>query len=490
MRGTTLRNPYDVLIIGAGPAGLTAGYLLSKHVISSVIVESSSQVGGISRTPCYKNFYFDIGGHRFFSKSDAVEKLWDEMLPNQLLTRSRSSRIFYQKKFYHYPLKPWNALKQLGVIESMLCIASYVHSRIKPCAVRSFSDWVINHFGKRLYLHFFKTYTEKVWGMPCESISAHWAAQRIQNLSLFSAIKNALLPSIFKKRKKATIKSLTDSFRYPEKGPGMLWESCAKKYEHNNGTLIKNARVVQCEWISMDQLWKVGYQINSELHAIFCKELISSAPIQQLVCDYLHPQLDPLCIQAARQLRYRDFLIVVLIVKDKNSFTDNWIYIHDRDVDVGRIQNFKSWSPHMVPDPAFCSYGMEYFCHEGDCLWAQDDDALIQKASDELIKIGLVLREDIVDGCVVRQPKAYPVYDHHYQTHLQVIQQSLSKHFPHLHLVGRNGLHKYNNQDHSMMTAMMTVDNIASGEMKYNVWDINQDDEYHESGLREVPQGI
>jgi protoporphyrinogen oxidase len=495
------KNRCHTLIIGAGPAGLTAGYLLSKNNASSIIIEASNMVGGISRTPQYKDFYFDIGGHRFFSKSNAVENLWDEMLPNQLLTRPRESRIYYKKRFYHYPLKPLNALKQLGIIEAIRCVLSYGKSRLNPRAVHSFADWVINQFGSRLYLHFFKTYTEKVWGMPCEEISADWAAQRIQGMSLANAMINALIPSKIKNRKKATIKSLTGTFRYPPRGPGMLWESCAKQYEMMGGTLIKNTAVIRCAYTSSTQTWEVTTQkITGETDIIFCKHIISSAPIKNLVCDFLNPAVNADCYRAASQLRYRDFLIVVLILKDKNLLTDNWIYIHDRDVDVGRIQNFKSWSPEMVPDPTLCSHGLEYFCNENDVLWNMSDEQLIAKASSEIVKIGLASLEDILDGCVVRQEKAYPVYDHDYQKHLQIIQKTLKNDYPHLHLVGRNGLHKYNNQDHSMMTAMMTVQNILSDKPIYNVWDVNQDDDYHEVnttdafdlklGLRDTPKAI
>lgn len=485
---------YEVLIIGAGPAGLTAGYLLSQCAYSSIIIESHDQVGGISRTPHYKNFYFDIGGHRFFSKSDTIEKLWDEMLPNQLLTRPRQSRIYYQKKFYRYPLKPWNALMQLGFFESLLCFFSYGIAKIKPRRpAKTFADWVTHHFGKRLYLHFFKTYTEKVWGMSCEEISADWAAQRIQGLSLFQTLKNALIP-----RKNIVYKTLITTFRYPPRGPGMLWESCAEKYEKQGGKLIKNASVKYCEYQSHHQLWKILIEKrNGGEDVIFCRHVISSAPIRHLICDYLNPKPNLACFQAAQQLRYRDFLIVVLILKERNLFQDNWIYIHDPDVMVGRIQNFKSWSPDMVPDPALCSYGMEYFCNEGDALWNASDAELIKIATREIATIGLAQETDVIDGCVVRQLKAYPVYDQHYRAHLKIIEENLKRDYPNLHLVGRNGLHKYNNQDHSMMTAILTVKNIMARQMLHNTWEINQDDDYHESsannifdvrlGLREVP---
>ena len=481
----------QTIIIGAGPAGLTAGYLLSKQNHRSMVIEMSDSVGGISRTPHYKNFYFDIGGHRFFSKSDVIEKLWDEMLPQDFLQRPRTSRIYYNKKFYSYPLKPFQALRQLGVIESMACLWSYIKAKLKPQKNRSFADWTINHFGERLYLHFFKTYTEKIWGMPCDKISADWAAQRIQGLSLIGAIKNAFIPKFILKRKKSAIKTLINSFRYPRRGPGQLWESCAALYEKQGGVLLKNTEVLRCDYLKSDKKWKVTLQKRDGTCTLaYCDHLISSMPIKTLVTQCLSPKPDDACLKAASQLRYRDFLIVVLILKEKNTLTDNWIYIHDRDVDVGRIQNFKSWSPDMVPDPQYCSYGMEYFCNEGDALWNLTNDQLIEKAKNEIVKIGLAQLDDIEDGCVVRQKKAYPTYDHDYQAHLNIIQQSLHKHYPNLYLVGRNGLHKYNNQDHSMMTALLTVENILANKQLHNVWLVNQDDEYHEITTRHTPHFI
>lgn len=498
-----MNNPQcKVVIIGAGPAGLTAGYLLAKHQCTTTIIEATEYVGGISRTPQYKGFYFDIGGHRFFSKSEVIEALWEEILPNQMLTRPRKSRIFYRKKFYYYPLKPFNVVFNLGVLESVFSIFSYLKSRIKPRSkVNSFADWIINHFGQRLYLHFFKSYTEKVWGMSCDDISADWAAQRITGLSLLSTIKNALLPTQFLRRKKASIKTLTTTFRYPPRGPGMLWDACAEKFVQMRGNLISSAPVVKCVYRANDKLWEVSYKNKQdELQTIFCEHVISSAPIRDVFTQFLTPKPYAACLQAAQHLRYRDFLIVILILKDRQLFSDNWIYIHDKDVDVARIQNFKSWSPQMVPDPTLCSYGMEYFCNEGDNVWAMSDAALIEKAKIEINKIGLAKIEDIVDGCVVRQPKAYPVYDEHYKENLAIIRKSLMSDYPNLHLVGRNGLHKYNNQDHSMMTALLTVNNILAGKAKYDIWQVNQDAEYHEQknadafdvslGLRDIPERV
>lgn len=490
-----------VVIIGAGPAGLTAGYLLAKENISVTILESdSTYVGGIARTVNYKGYGFDIGGHRFFSKSEEVEKLWSEILPNDMLDRPRSSRIFYRQQFFSYPLKALEALRKLGVMESCLCVCSYVKARVMPRKNPvSFTDWVTNHFGRRLFNIFFKTYTEKVWGMRCDDISADWAAQRIKGLSLSSAIMNAVIPARLRQgNHKPVIKSLIDTFRYPRKGPGMLWDACANKIRELGGEVRLGQDVFACDYHPEEKQWSIlSRDASGAIKTIHATHVISSAPLRDLVLDYVRPSLSSSAVDAARQLKYRDFLIVVLILKDRQQFSDNWIYIHDDSVDVARIQNFKSWSPDMVPEEGMCSYGMEYFCFKDDSTWSLPDAALISKATAEIIQLGLAQAEDIVDGCVVRQPKAYPVYDNHYQTHVAAIQNELETDFPTLYLVGRNGMHKYNNQDHAMMTAMLTVKNILSGGRPYDVWCVNQDAEYIETGdsvaasfaqgLRDVP---
>src|SRR5579885_821180 len=492
-----------VAIIGAGPAGLTAAYLLAKENIPVTVFEADPvYVGGIARTVNYKGYCFDIGGHRFFSKASEVEALWSEILPDDMLERPRSSRILYRQQFFAYPLRAFEALYKLGLTESSMCLLSYLKARWAPIKnVKSFSDWVTNHFGARLFQIFFKTYTEKVWGMPCEEISADWAAQRIKGLSLLSAITSALLPKWLRRDRQQSIKTLIDSFRYPRKGPGMLWEACAEKIRLKGGEVILGNTVVHCEYHAHEKQREVhARDSHGNIKKIRATHLVSSAPVRELVLDYLYPSISLSAMNAARELQYRDFLIVVLILKDRNQFSDNWIYVHDADVDVARIQNFKSWSPQMVPEDGMCSYGMEYFCFKDDKIWSATDSGLIRKASDEVVKLGLAKREDIVDGCVVRQPKAYPVYDNNYQTHLHTIQRELEEKFPSLFLVGRNGMHKYNNQDHAMMTAMLTVKNILAGERKYDVWCVNQDAEYIESGaaatqtiqvgLREVPQRL
>jgi protoporphyrinogen oxidase len=488
-----------VAVIGAGPAGLTAAYLLRKRGIPVTVLEADPQyVGGISRTVNYKGFHFDIGGHRFFSKSQQVEDFWTEILGGDMLTRPRSSRIFYNRKFFDYPLNAREALFKLGLLESLRCGLSYLKARCFP--VRNpdnFEDWVSNQFGKRLFNIFFKTYTEKVWGMSCKDISADWAAQRIKGLSLSTAILSALLPA---KRGDGSIKTLISSFRYPRKGPGMMWEVCAEKIKAMSGHIYMGARVTRCEYESATQNWTVSYTTPTGVaQTIQARHLISSAPARELAKS-LSPALSSATLQAATSLKYRDFITVVLILRERNIFSDNWIYVHDPDVKVGRIQNFKSWSPEMVPDPSMACYGLEYFCFEGDGLWTAKDKDLIALASRELETLGLAKATDVQDGCVIRQPKAYPVYDDHYRDHVSALRTELETRFPTLHLVGRNGMHKYNNQDHSMMTAMLTVENIAAGKTIYDVWNVNEDAEYHETqdtrkgsaagGLRQVPMKV
>jgi protoporphyrinogen oxidase len=476
-----------IAIIGAGPAGLTAAYLLGKAKIEVTVFEkNATYVGGISRTECYNGYYFDIGGHRFLSKSKEVEDFWTEILGDQMLERSRKSRIFYNRKFFSYPLVAIEALTKLGLAESFLCAMSYLKAKFLPVKnPRNFEDWVSNQFGKRLFNIFFKTYTEKVWGIPCNQISADWAAQRIKGLSLSKAIWNALFKTGVKNSNGIVIKTLIDSFRYPKFGPGMMWEECAKKSKALGAKVEMDAMVIKIE--KLGDKWNV-YTNNGKIYGGF-DYLLSSAPIGELI-PVVVPSFSRESLDSAKKLKYRDFLTIVLICKDDNAFTDNWIYVHDPAVKVGRIQNFKSWSPFMVPDPKMACYGLEYFCFEGDGLWSSADEELIALGSSEICKIGLIKPESIVDGHVVRQQKAYPVYDQEYKNHLSVIRAEIEKKYKGLYLLGRNGMHKYNNQDHSMMTAMLAVKNILFGNEVYDLWNINEDAEYHEGGHRGVFSGL
>jgi protoporphyrinogen oxidase len=413
-----------------------------------------------------------------------------------MLVRPRSSRIYYRGKFFSYPLRPFEALRKLGVVEALRCGLSYLKARLFPVAKpANFEEWVSNQFGSRLFGIFFKTYTEKVWGMSCREISADWAAQRIKGLSMGKVIWRAFFPG---KKGGKVIKTLIDSFRYPRRGPGMMWDACADKFRALGGKVAMGRKVTQCLWDEAAQQWLVAHTNNDgSIETMTARHVISSAPIRALAA-MLSPQLSKRAGQAAQALKYRDFLTVVLIYRHADTFGDNWIYIHEPDVKVGRVQNFKSWSPEMVPDPATACYGLEYFCFEGDGLWSATDEELIARGRREMETLGLGRDADFEKGTVVRQAKAYPVYDAEYSEHVATIREELKRQFPTLHLVGRNGMHKYNNQDHSMMTALLCAQNILAGEERFDVWQVNEDAEYHEgarheagegaSGLRSVPK--
>ena len=485
----------EVFVIGAGPAGLTSAYLLTKQGISTTVIEADPvYVGGISRTANYKGYLFDIGGHRFFSKSKEVVDLWKEILPQDFISRPRLSRIYYDGKYYSYPLKAFEALGNLGVFESALCVLSFAYKQAFPNEKPvTFHEWVANQFGERLFSIFFKTYTEKVWGMSCDEISADWAAQRIKGLDLWSAMANALRNSIIPKGKtdgtKAhtspenggeVIKTLIESFEYPRKGPGMMWDAAAAKTRAQGGTIHMGTTLASLTYAADKKLWTITARTaDGETRTFTANHVISSAPITELTAS-ISPL--PECMESVSALRYRDFLTVALIVDKPDLFPDNWIYIHEPSVKVGRIQNFNSWSPEMIPNTTSTCLGLEYFCFEGDGLWTASDDDLIALAKKELAQIGLATVAECIDGCVVRQKKAYPVYDESYKANVEAIRADLAEKFPTLHLVGRNGMHKYNNQDHAMMTAMLTVKNIIAGKAEFDIWNVNEDAEYHEAG--------
>ena len=476
----------DVFVIGAGPAGLTTAYCLTKHSPSVIVIEKDPlYVGGISRTVRYGNFLFDIGGHRFFSKAKEIVDLWQEILPDDFITRSRLSRIYYGGKFYSYPLNAFEALRNLGIFTSMACMLSYAYAKTTPIvSPHSFHDWVRNQFGERLFQIFFKTYTEKVWGMSCDDISADWAVQRIKGLNLLVTVMNALRRSFGYKRKTVlangeVVKTLIESFQYPRKGPGMMWESAAVKIRERGGRILMGRELIELAYDNGQKLWSIDVVTTAGKRERYsARHVVSSAPVRELV-QKLNPK--PISLLHARALRYRDFITVALMINKPDLFPDNWIYIHDPSVKVGRVQNFRSWSPEMVPAGMTC-LGLEYFCFEGDDLWNLPDEDLIALAKHEIARIGLVAATDVVDACVVRQPKAYPVYDDCYRDNLTMIRLDLEKSYPSLHLVGRNGMHKYNNQDHAMMTAILTARNILAGERVYDIWQVNEDAEYHEAG--------
>jgi protoporphyrinogen oxidase len=478
-----------VVIMGAGPAGLTAAYELMKHDVPVTVVEKDPvQVGGLARTVERNGYRFDIGGHRFFSKNQEVEDLWTEILGDEMLTRGRLSRIYYRGRFFAYPIKALNALRNLGPVEAARCLASYVWARVHPVRnPKTLEDWVRNQFGRRLFSIFFKTYTEKVWGISTKELSADWAAQRIKSLDLWVVLRTALLPHRKGKGRGDIVTTLIDRFRYPRLGPGQMWERVAE-IAAERGQPVLLGRSVSA--ISHDRGEVASITTTDEAghtETFHGTDFISSIPIRELVAR-LDPPAPATVRQVAESLGYRDFISISLMIDRPDVFPDNWIYIHDPGVRVGRIQNFKNWSPDMVPDQAKTCLGLEYFCFEGDGLWTAKDSELIELAKEELDRLGICGATEVFDGVVVRQRKAYPVYDDDYQAHVNVIREYLARALPNLHLAGRNGMHKYNNQDHSMMTALLVARKIATGSA-LDPWKVNADAVYHEDirvGERDV----
>jgi protoporphyrinogen oxidase len=460
------------VIIGAGPAGLTAALELSKHEVRAIVLEADKQVGGLARTVNYKGYLFDIGGHRFFTKWEEVNQIWHDILGEKFLVRPRLSRIYYRKKFFLYPLAAGNALFGLGLIESARIVASYLRWWLFPAPKEdNLEEWVCNRFGKRLYEIFFKTYTEKVWGVPCTLIRAEWAAQRIQGLSLATAIRNALLPG-----KKPKVKTLIDQFHYPQRGPGQMWETLAQRLAHAGYPVLTERAVTRIGHNG----GRVTHVVTSGPHgkeSFDGTDFISSMPIRELT-NALDPQPPQAICRAANSLRYRDFLIVSLIIDRKDVVPDNWIYVHEPGVRVGRIQNFKNWSPAMVPNPHKTCLGMEYFVFEDDDLWSSPDESLLELARREIVRLGLVRPEEIQDGTVVRMQKAYPMYDAGWAEQLKLLRAYIESNLRNLQLVGRNGMHKYNNQDHSMMTALCAARNLCGASQ--DLWAINTEPDYQE----------
>ena len=468
-------NSSPVVIVGGGPAGLTVAYELAKHDIKSVVLEKANKVGGISRTETYEGYRFDIGGHRFFTKVGEVQAVWEEILEDDFIQVPRLSRIYYDGKFYDYPLSLFKTLKNLGPLQSILILISYLKAKLRKFLnpsfePQTFEEWVTNNFGERLYRMFFKTYTEKVWGIPCNQIRAEWAAQRIQNMSLKQAVMNAAFGS-------QNAKSLIKKFDYPRLGPGMMWERCQDILEVKGSPVHLNTEVIRVEREGK-RITKIVAKEGDRIFELTGEHFINSMPISALV-HRLEPSPPEYVLAAARGLKYRDFLIVSLIIDREHLFPDNWLYIHSPEFKVGRIQNFKNWSPDMVPDASKTCLGMEYFCSEGDDLWEMSNSQLIELASQEIIKLNLGVKPgDVKDGCVIRQYKAYPVYDGEYRKHLQVLEDYI-KTFENLQTVGRNGMHRYNNQDHSMLTALLAAKNIL-GE-NHDLWNVNVERSYHEN---------
>ena len=470
----------DVAIIGGGPAGLTTAYELSRRSPDMTVetFEGDALVGGISRTESYDGFRIDIGGHRFFTKIDVVNEIWREILGDAFVRRPRKSRIFYRGRFYDYPLKIFNALGNNGSYEAMRIMASYAKWRVRPNRdEKSFEDWVINRFGGRLYMHFFRSYTEKVWGIDPKQIQADWAAQRIKNMSLMSAVWNALTGA-------NDTASLIEEFDYPRLGPGMMWERCGEIIEEKGGAVHMRSPV---ERILRDgnRITAIEVREDDGVRTVEADHFVNSMGLRDLI-ERIHPAPPDHVLAAAKNLKYRDFLIVTLVLDMPDPFPDNWIYIHSSDVKVARIQNFRAWSAQMLPNDHQASIGMEYFCQEGDGLWQSDSESLIELARNELEQLGLGKAEDVSGGFVVRQPKAYPVYDTEYREAVDTVSEWI-KGLDNLQSVGRNGMHRYNNQDHSMLTAIYAARNILGA--NYDIWDVNVERSYHEEFQREENNG-
>jgi protoporphyrinogen oxidase len=463
----------SVLVLGAGPAGLTAAYLLAKAGEPVTVLEADDQVGGLAKTVERDGFRFDLGGHRFFTKSVEVEALWNEIMGGELLLRPRMSRIYWNGRYLDYPLRGTDVIRKLGPVELTRSSASYLRALARPNGgEETFEEWVSNRFGRRLFELFFRSYTEKVWGVPTSELRAEWAAQRIKGLSFGSAVRTAFLGN-----RGNRVKSLIEEFHYPRLGPGQMWDAMADRIRELGGEVRLGTAV---ERIELDGGRVAAVEAGGD--RLDAPHVISSLPLRTAVA-MASPRPPAATADAARGLRYRDFLTVALAIEGDDLFPDNWIYVHDPGVRVGRIQNYRSWSPWMVPRPDVASVGLEYFCFEGDELWSASDTDLIELATRELERLGLARPDAVRHGWVVRVPKAYPVYDAHYAERVAEIRAWLGG-VANLQQIGRNGLHRYNNSDHSSLTAMRAVDNLLGG-TGHDIWAVNADSAYHEEHVPE-----
>jgi protoporphyrinogen oxidase len=471
--GAEITPEGPVVVLGGGPAGLTAGYLLAKAGKPVIVLESTGQVGGLARTEVRDGYRFDLGGHRFFTKAKEVDDLWHEIMKEEFLRRPRQSRIYWNGKFLEYPLQGMDVIRKLGPVDLTKALMSYLWAAIRPKGREdSFEEWVCNRFGRWLFNQFFKSYTEKVWGVSTAEIRSEWAAQRIKGLSFFAAAKSAFFGN-----KGNKIKSLISEFNYPRYGPGQMWEQMTEDIRVKGGEVRLNAPVTR---LRMDGARVVEVVAGGE--TLTPSHVISSLPLRTTV-GIVEPEAPVDVRDAARGLRYRDFLTVSLVIENEDLFPDNWIYIHDPNVRVGRIQNFRSWSPWMVPNDRDASIGMEYFCFEGDDLWNKPDDELVALATQEIQQLGLARAENVKFGFAVRVHKAYPMYDAEYGERVATIRGWLDG-IANLQQVGRNGLHRYNNSDHSMLTAMRAVDNVLLG-THHDLWAVNAESVYHEEHVED-----
>ncbi|MFP5321243.1 MAG: NAD(P)/FAD-dependent oxidoreductase, partial [Acidimicrobiia bacterium] len=461
-------------------AGLTAAYELGKRGGTATVLESDEVVGGISRTVVADGYRFDIGGHRFFTKVPEVEALWHEILPDEdFMQRPRSSRIYYQGKFYDYPINVVNALKNLGVLEAIRCGISFLWVRVRPPKdLTTLEGYIVKNYGRRLYSHFFETYSSKVWGVPPSEMSADWGAQRIKGMSLWDAVWEPIRGRFSRRDKAKQVTSLIEEFQYPKYGPGMMWERCHELVEGQGSKVIFRSKVTKVAHADGRATSVTSVDSSGAETTHDADHVISSMPFPALL-RAMDPQPPAEVLRAADDLHFRDFLSVSLVVPEaKVAWNDNWIYIHDPEVKTMRIQNFGSWSPYLVKDGRNV-LGLEYTVDEGDEWWTATDEHLIETGTKELVRLGLIEAGDVEAGYVVRMPKAYPVYDEDYQANVAVLREWLEANVPNVHPVGRNGMHRYNNQDHSMFTAMLTVENLYGA--SHDIWDVNVEAEYHET---------
>jgi protoporphyrinogen oxidase len=459
-------------VIGAGPAGLTAAYVLGRRGEDAVVFEAGETVGGIAKTVVWGDYRFDLGGHRFFTKLAPIQRLWESVLGEEFLLRPRLSRIYFHGAFFAYPLQARDVLRGLGPLESARCAISYFWSRVRPPKQEvTFEDWVVARFGRRLYANFFGPYTEKVWGIPGTELRAEWAAQRIKGFSFGHAVRN-----IFGlEREQAT--TLIEEFHYPRLGPGQMWEVLAKHVEEME-IPVRLGAPVHSILHDGSRVTAVVSRPSGEAETLPVDGVVSSMALSDLVLC-LDPPAPREITAAAENLRYRDFCLVALVIEGAEPFPDNWIYLHDPGIRAGRVQNFGAWSPDMVVPGTTC-LGAEYFCTEGDDLWTMAEEKLIALTVRDLASIGLVDPEAVVGGVRIRVPRAYPVYDETYASALALIRGYLAS-FANLVTCGRNGMHRYNNQDHSMWTAVLATVNLLDG-TQHDVWNVNTELKYHEEG--------
>ena len=456
---------YPVVIVGAGPAGLTAAYELLHLGIRPIVLERDVVAGGLARTVEYKGYLLDIGGHAFFSKVPAVERIWREVLGGDLIERPHLSSIYCRGRFFRYPVQAGNALRGLGLAESLRCGFSYANARLFPRKPEtSYEAWVTNRFGRRLYEIFFSSYTEKVWGIPCQQIQAEWAAQRTRGLSVGAMVRHAIGRFGNRGRRQA-VPMLVPAFSYPRQGPGMMWTRMLEILRRGGAEIVFQAPVERVRWRPERVL-----AITAGGREFAAGHFISSMPLGELFAA-LDPPRPELC-RVGRSLRYRDLIVVVLMMRGGSLFSDLTIYIQDSRLKLGRVQNFGNWSPELIPDPETSCLGLEYFCTENDETWTLKDEALIDLASRELAFTGLAAATRVFDAKVIRVKKAYPIYDTVYREAMEVARQFLAL-LPNLQVVGRNGMHRYNHQDHSMLTAILAARNVA-GE-RHDLWSVDVD---------------